>query len=97
MVYSRFKAKVNTKESHVIQSLHHYNSAPHTNLLNPITLYTYIHAKAMSAVASPPAPATESGPSSLTPLSDLIRKSAKRTRAVYGHEGDGIDDGLGQA
>lgn len=49
----------------------------------------------MSAVASPST--SEPGPSNLTPLADLVRKSAKRTRAVYGYEGDGIADGLGQA
>lgn len=42
-------------------------------------------------------PTPQSGPSTLTPLAELVKKSAKRTRAVYGHEGDGIDDGLGLA
>jgi hypothetical protein len=39
-----------------------------------------------------------SGPSSsLPPLADLVKRSTKRTRAVYGNEQFGIDDGLAKA
>jgi pleiotropic regulator 1 len=38
------------------------------------------------------------GPSSsLPPLSDLVKRSTKRTRAIFGNEQFGIDDGLAQA
>ena len=49
----------------------------------------------MSTIAAPnPA---EAGPSSLPDLSELVKQSAKRTRLVYGYEGDGLDDGLSKA
>ncbi|ORY34752.1 WD40-repeat-containing domain protein [Naematelia encephala] len=44
-------------------------------------------------------PTDHAGPSgsSLPSLADLVKRSAKRTRAVYGHGDAGIDDGLDRA
>ncbi|KAK4688549.1 pleiotropic regulator 1, partial [Tremellales sp. Uapishka_1] len=43
-------------------------------------------------------PSAESGPSStLPPLSELVRRSVKRTRVMYGIEGTASDDGLARA
>lgn len=41
--------------------------------------------------------APEPGPSTLPDLAELVKRSAKRTRVVYGQEGDGLDDGLAKA
>ncbi|KAK1923597.1 nuclear mRNA splicing, via spliceosome-related protein [Papiliotrema laurentii] len=54
------------------------------------------------STATLPASSDEAGPSTiaasnLTPLSDLVRRSVKRTRAVYSNDTLAIDDGLAQA
>jgi pleiotropic regulator 1 len=49
----------------------------------------------MSAVTAPSP--SDAGPSSLPDLTELIKQSAKRTRLVYGYEGEGIDEGLAKA
>ncbi|CAD6568717.1 MAG: pre-mRNA-splicing factor prp46 [Tremellales sp. Tagirdzhanova-0007] len=58
-----------------------------------------------TAILSPPIDDPNAGPSipstltnnSLPPLSELVRRSVKRTRAIYSSELNGIDDGLAKA
>ncbi|KAK8849658.1 pre-mRNA-splicing factor PRP46 [Kwoniella newhampshirensis] len=52
----------------------------------------------MSTSVLPPSEGT-AGPSSsgLPPLADLVRRSTKRTRVIYGLDGAGADDGLARA
>jgi hypothetical protein len=56
----------------------------------------------MSTAIIPPS-SEEAGPSTgiiasnLTPLSELVRRSVKRTRAVYANEINTTDDGLAKA
>jgi hypothetical protein len=51
---------------------------------------------ATATLASEPGPSSN-GASTITPLSDLVRRSVKRTRAVYGFESAPVDDGLAKA
>lgn len=56
----------------------------------------------MSTAVLPPTSSDEAGPSTiaasnLTPLSELVRRSVKRTRAVYANESNVVDDGLAKA
>jgi len=53
----------------------------------------------MSTSILPP-PSDTAGPSSsstLPPLSELVKRSVKRTRAIYAYEGVSTDDGLARA
>ena len=58
-----------------------------------------------TAILSPPIDDPDAGPSipstltnnSLPPLSELVKRSVKRTRAIYSSELNGIDDGLAKA
>ena len=50
-----------------------------------------------AAVATPPAEAGPSNPSTLPPLADLVKRSVKRTRAIYTADIPSVDDGLARA
>jgi hypothetical protein len=53
----------------------------------------------MSTSVLPP-PTVDAGPSTLStlpPLSELVKRSVKRTRAIYAFEGVSTDDGLARA
>ncbi|RSH93295.1 pre-mRNA-splicing factor prp46 [Saitozyma podzolica] len=51
---------------------------------------------ATATLASEPGPSSN-GASTTTPLSDLVRRSVKRTRAVYAFESAPVNDGLAKA
>jgi pleiotropic regulator 1 len=87
-----------TKRTHTVRQ----PPLPSPRSLSPYNQFftshpSVFHPSTMSVVLSPEAEAGPSTNASLPPLSELVKRSVKRTRAVYGLVGAGVDDGLTRA